>query len=116
MSAGMLDHVSALEFGHAAGLEPGKFLKPIKRKAEPRDVFPVDPRGIDAAGFATTNLMIWKAWQQVMVPRPDAKINVELIKKHRPTFVPGVPTMFVGMLADPDFRKLDFSSVKGSFL
>ena len=59
--------------------------------------------------------MIWKAWQHLMVPRPDAKINVELIKKHRPTFVPGVPTMFVGMLADSDFRKLDFSSVKGFF-
>lgn len=68
-----------------------------------------------AAGFATTNLMIWKAWQHLMVPRPDAKINVELIKKHRPTFVPGVPTMFVGMLADPEFRKLDFSCVKGFF-
>jgi long-chain acyl-CoA synthetase len=50
-----------------------------------------------------------------MVPRPDAKINVDLIKKYRPTFVPGVPTMFVGMLADPEFRKLDFSSVKGFF-
>jgi long-chain acyl-CoA synthetase len=68
-----------------------------------------------AAGFATTNLMIWKAWQHLMVPRPDAKINVDLIKKYRPTFVPGVPTMFVGMLADPEFRKLDFSSVKGFF-
>ncbi len=68
-----------------------------------------------AAGFATANLMIWKAWQHLMVPRPDAKINVELIKKHRPTFVPGVPTMFVGMLADPEFRNLDFSSVKGFF-
>jgi len=68
-----------------------------------------------AAGFSTTNLMIWKAWQHLMVPRPDAKINVELIKKHRPTFVPGVPTMFVGMLADPKFRELDFSGVKGFF-
>ena len=68
-----------------------------------------------AAGFATANLMIWKAWQHLMVPRPETKINVDLIKKNRPTFVPGVPTMFVGMLADPEFRKLDFSSVKGFF-
>lgn len=68
-----------------------------------------------AAGFATTNLMIWKAWQHLMVPRPDAKINVALIKKQRPTFVPGVPTMFVGMLADAEFRNLDFSCVKGFF-
>jgi long-chain acyl-CoA synthetase len=50
-----------------------------------------------------------------MVPRPDPKINVELIKKYKPTFVPGVPTIFVGLLADPEFRKLDLSGIKGFF-
>jgi long-chain acyl-CoA synthetase len=68
-----------------------------------------------SAGFATTNLMIWKAFEHLMVPRPDSKINIELIKKYKPTFVPGVPTIFVGLLADPEFRKLDLSSVKGFF-
>jgi len=68
-----------------------------------------------AAGFGTTNLMIWQAWQHLMVPRPEPKINIELIKKYKPTFVPGVPTIFVGLLADPEFRKLDFSSIKGFF-
>lgn len=68
-----------------------------------------------SAGFATTNLMIWQAWQHLMVPRPEPKINIELIRKYRPTFVPGVPTIFVGLLADPEFRKLDFSSIKGFF-
>jgi long-chain acyl-CoA synthetase len=68
-----------------------------------------------SAGFATTNLMIWQAWEHLMVPRPDPKINIELIKKCKPTFVPGVPTIFVGMLADPEFRKLDLSCVKGFF-
>jgi long-chain acyl-CoA synthetase len=29
--------------------------------------------------------------------------------------VPGVPTIFVGLLADPEFRKLDLSSIKGFF-
>ena len=50
-----------------------------------------------------------------MVPRPEPKINIELIKKHKPTFLPGVPTIFVGLLAEPDFRKLDFSAMKGFF-
>jgi long-chain acyl-CoA synthetase len=68
-----------------------------------------------AAGFATTNLMIWQAWQHLLVPRPEPKINIELIKKYKPTFVPGVPTIFVGLLADPEFRKLDFSGIKGFF-
>jgi long-chain acyl-CoA synthetase len=68
-----------------------------------------------SAGFATMNLMIWQAFEHLMVPRPEPKINVELIKKQKPTFLPGVPTIFVGLLADPEFRKLDFSSIKGFF-
>ena len=68
-----------------------------------------------SAGFATTNLMIWQAWEHLMVPRPEPKINIELTKKYKPTFVPGVPTIFVGLLADPEFRKLDLSNIKGFF-
>jgi long-chain acyl-CoA synthetase len=68
-----------------------------------------------SAGYATTNLMIWQAWEHLMVPRPEPKINIDLIKKYKPTFVPGVPTIFVGLLADPEFRKLDLSNVKGFF-
>ena len=68
-----------------------------------------------SAGFATMNLMIWQAYEHLMVPRPEPKINIELIKKYKPTFLPGVPTIFVGLLADPEFRKVDFSSIKGFF-
>jgi long-chain acyl-CoA synthetase len=49
------------------------------------------------------------------VPRPEPAINIEIIKKYKPTFLPGVPTIFVGLLADPKFRKLDMSSIKGFF-
>ena len=68
-----------------------------------------------AAGFATMSLMIWQGWEHLMVPRPEPKINVALIKKYKPTFLPGVPTIFVGLLSDPDFRNCDFSSFKGFF-
>jgi len=69
-----------------------------------------------SAGFATMqNLVTWLGWEHIMVPRPEPKINIELIKKFKPTFLPGVPTLFVGLLADPNFRKLDLSSIKGFF-
>jgi long-chain acyl-CoA synthetase len=68
------------------------------------------------AGFAAIqNFITWQGWENIMVPRPEPKINIELIKKYKPTFLPGVPTIFVGLLAEPDFRKLDFTAMKGFF-
>ena len=69
-----------------------------------------------SAGFtAIQNFSIWMAYEVILVPRPDPKINIELTKKYKPTFLPGVPTIFVGLLAEPAFRKLDLSSIKGFF-
>jgi long-chain acyl-CoA synthetase len=69
-----------------------------------------------AAGFtAIQNYIIWRAWENILVPRPEPKINIEILKKHRPTILPGVPTIFIGLLADPDFHKLDLSFIKGFF-
>jgi long-chain acyl-CoA synthetase len=69
-----------------------------------------------SAGFtAIQNYSAWMAHGIILVPRPEPKINIELIKKYQPTFLPGVPTIFVGLLNDPEFRKLDFSSIKGFF-
>jgi len=68
------------------------------------------------AGFTTgQNLSIWRSWENILVPRPDAKINIEILKKYKPTFLPAVPTIFVGLLADPEFRRLDFSFMRGFF-
>ena len=69
-----------------------------------------------AAGFtAIQNYIIWKAWENILVPRPEPKINIEILKKHRPTILPGVPSIFIGLLTDPEFRKLDLSFIKGFF-
>jgi long-chain acyl-CoA synthetase len=68
------------------------------------------------AGFtAIQNMITWQGWENIMVPRPEPKINIDIIKKYKPTFLPAVPTIFVGLLADPEFSKLDFSSLKGFF-
>ncbi len=69
-----------------------------------------------SAGFtAIQNYCAWMANEIILVPRPEPKINIDLIKKYRPTFLPAVPTIFVGLLADPVFREMDLSSIKGFF-
>jgi long-chain acyl-CoA synthetase len=69
-----------------------------------------------SAGFtAIQNFNLWKAYEIILVPRPEPKINIEIIKKYKPTFLPGVPTIFVGLLNDPEFRKLNMKSIKGFF-
>lgn len=69
-----------------------------------------------SAGFtAVQNFGIWQANESLLVPRPEPKINIEMIKKYKPTFLPGVPTIFVGLLAEPEFRRMDLSCIKGFF-
>lgn len=66
-----------------------------------------------SAGFSTSmNLMIWKAWENLIMIRPEPKAIIELLKKHKPRFLPGIPTIFVGLLSNPEFRKLDLSYIK----
>jgi long-chain acyl-CoA synthetase len=69
-----------------------------------------------SAGFtAIQNMMVWAAWEDVMIPRPEPETLVELLKKYKPQFLPGVPAIFVGLLAEPEFRKMDLSFIKGFF-
>jgi long-chain acyl-CoA synthetase len=69
-----------------------------------------------SAGFtALQNFSLWQGYEVILVPRPDPKINIELIKKYKPTYLPGVPTIFVGLLADPEFRRMDLSCIRGFF-
>jgi len=68
------------------------------------------------AGFtAIQNFLVWQAWEDLLVPRPEPGVLLEILKKERPGWLPGVPTIFVGLLADPRFRKLDLSFIKGFF-
>lgn len=66
-----------------------------------------------SAGFSTSmNLMIWKAWENLIMIRPEPRTIIELLKKHKPMVLPGIPTIFVGLLTDPEFRKLDLSYIR----
>ena len=68
-----------------------------------------------AAGFTTHLFYIWMAYQHLIIPRPEPKSILELLKKYKPTILPGVPTIFVGLLNDPEFRAQDLSFIKAFF-
>jgi long-chain acyl-CoA synthetase len=58
------------------------------------------------------NLSIFAGWTDILVPRPDVPVITQTLKKQKPTLLPGVPTVFIGLLAGEVFRTLDLSSVK----
>ncbi len=67
-----------------------------------------------SAGFTgIQNLTIWGGWTDILIPRPEPGVIIEQIKKFKPTFVPGVPTIFIGLLNNPEFRKMDLTFIKG---
>ena len=66
------------------------------------------------AGFtAMMNFNIHTGFNQILVPRPEPKTVLDMTKKYKPTYFGCVPTIYVGMLAHPDFKKYDFSFIKG---
>jgi len=58
------------------------------------------------------NMSILAGWTDILVPRPDPQVIIEILKKFKPTLLPGVPTIYIGLLAREEFRKMDLSSVK----
>ncbi len=64
---------------------------------------------------ASMNFAIAKGWTNVLVPKPQPDPLMEAITKFKPTFVPLVPTMFIGLLAHPKLSTTDLSFMKGSF-
>ncbi len=75
-------------------------------------VYPV----FHSAGYSVSqNFIIYNGWSCVLIPRPEPAVITKMLKKFRPTFLPGVPTIFVGLLSLKQFREMDLSFVKGYF-
>ena len=50
---------------------------------------------------------------QIAIPNPrDLDFIIKAMKKHRPTTVVNVPTIFIELLKKPEFRALDFTTLK----
>ena len=61
------------------------------------------------------NLSVFAGWTNILIPVPRPGKLLDAIRKYRPTFVPLVPTMFIGLLNHPDIRKTPMTSIKGCF-
>lgn len=69
-----------------------------------------------SAGYSVSqNLPVWSGWTSIMIPRPEPGIIIDSLKKYKPGFLPGVPTIFVGLLNNGEFMKMDLSYIKGFF-
>lgn len=69
-----------------------------------------------SAGYSVgQNLPIWNGWCCTLVPRPEPGAIVEMLSKFKPTFLPGVSTIYTGLLRNDKFRKMNLSFVKGYF-
>jgi long-chain acyl-CoA synthetase len=66
------------------------------------------------AGFtAMMNMSMYSGYSVILVPRPEPKTVLDMTLKYRPTFFGCVPTIFVGLLGLPEFKKADFSFITG---
>jgi long-chain acyl-CoA synthetase len=48
----------------------------------------------------------------ILIPKFDVNLLIDAIERHRPTFFPAVPTLYVSMLNHPRAAEIDFSSIK----
>lgn len=51
----------------------------------------------------------------ILVPRFDADSFAELLRKKKPSFIAGVPTLYEALLRNDRLRGVDFSGIKGVF-
>ena len=65
------------------------------------------------AGLIVCTTMFSKAITQIAVPNPrDQKFIIKAMKKHRPNIIGNVPTVYLELIKQPDFKAYDFSDVQ----
>lgn len=57
------------------------------------------------------NFAVRLAATMILVPKFDRDLILKLIQKYRPTFFPGAPTMYVGLINHPKIKQYDISSI-----
>jgi long-chain acyl-CoA synthetase len=61
------------------------------------------------------NAVLMGGAQAILVPNFDLNNVIKLIKKEKPTFLVGVPTLYKALLDNEDFKKINFKFLKGAF-
>jgi long-chain acyl-CoA synthetase len=65
-----------------------------------------------SAGYTMQNKSIYTGWKSIFVSTPSPDVISGIIEDTRPTLLPGVSTLFVGLIHHPKFKELDMSSIK----
>jgi long-chain acyl-CoA synthetase len=55
---------------------------------------------------------IYAGWSDILVPRPEPDRILDLLEKLKPSILPGVSTIFVALLNNERFQKMDLSFLK----
>jgi long-chain acyl-CoA synthetase len=55
---------------------------------------------------------MWCGAMQIMIPKFDANLLLDAIKRYEPTYFPGVPTLFISLLNHPGSRKAGLNRVR----
>jgi long-chain acyl-CoA synthetase len=64
--------------------------------------------------FGLTVCLNWPLSQglsTIILPKFDLKTFLGMLRKHRPTVLPGVPTLFVALINYPELARIDFSQL-----
>ncbi|TDA25254.1 MAG: long-chain fatty acid--CoA ligase [Archaeoglobi archaeon] len=82
-------------------------------KASSSDVYLGALPAFHSYGFSMANAGILLGGKIILVPDPrDFKMYLKLIQKHRVTTFPGVPTMYIALLQDPDIKRYNLTSLR----
>ena len=57
-------------------------------------------------------LSFWQGWMQIPIPKYDVNLLIDAIRRHRPTYLPGVPTLFISLLNHPEIRNCGLEYVR----
>ncbi len=55
---------------------------------------------------------MWSGAMQILIPKFDANLLLDAIKRYQPTYFPGVPTLFISLLNHPEARSAGLNRVR----
>jgi long-chain acyl-CoA synthetase len=55
---------------------------------------------------------VWSGAMQILIPKFDVNLLLDAIKRHQPTYFPGVPTLFISLLNHPEAENSRIDQVR----
>ncbi len=62
------------------------------------------------------NSILTSGGAAILLPRYEAEELLKAVHKYKPTVFAGVPTMYIGLINHPNFKKYNLSSLRGCFV